>query len=161
MARQWHVLELRHLIPDDWPTWRAVRLEALREAPQAFSSTLEAWQGPGDTEERWRQRLEAVALNVVAEVDGTAAGQVSGTAPDHGGTVELISMWVDPSVRRRGVGAALVGEVVAWSAQQAGTAVRLAVREANAPAIALYERCGFALTDVPADGGERIMTRPL
>lgn len=45
------------LTPDDWPIWRELRLAALAEAPQAFGSRLADWQGEGDREERWRDRL--------------------------------------------------------------------------------------------------------
>ncbi len=87
---------VRSIGADDWRLWRELRLEALREAPYAFSSTLADWQGDGDTEQRWRARLTSVPFNVVAYFDDAAAGIVSGTAPDAENTVELISMWVAP-----------------------------------------------------------------
>lgn len=85
---------LRVIRADDWRAWRELRLEALREAPSAFGSTLAQWQGDGDTEARWRARLSDVPFNAIAEFDGTAAGIASGTALSVDGTVELISMWV-------------------------------------------------------------------
>ncbi|MDQ2841327.1 MAG: hypothetical protein M3Y72_09865 [Acidobacteriota bacterium] len=72
---------------DDWPLWRKLRLEALEEAPYAFSSTLVDWQGEGDTEARWRARLSTVPLNVVADLNGTVAGMVSATAPSQDETI--------------------------------------------------------------------------
>src|SRR5258708_39179395 len=92
-------LILRRISADDWPLWRAIRLNALAEAPHAFGSTLASWTGVGDKEERWRQRLTTVPLNIVAFLNDSAVGMVSGTALDQGGTVELISMWVAPSAR--------------------------------------------------------------
>ena len=72
--------ELKTLTPDDWTIWRELRLEALREAPEAFGSRLSDWQGDGDREERWRQRLTAVPLNVVAIDNGQSVGMISGAA---------------------------------------------------------------------------------
>ncbi|WP_261559274.1 hypothetical protein [Frankia tisae] len=81
--------QLRTLVVDDWPVWRELRLAALADAPQAFGSAPADWQGDGDTARRWRARLEAVAVNIVADLDGQPAGMISGdrTGSD---TVELM-----------------------------------------------------------------------
>ena len=123
--------------------WRELRLEALREAPGAFSSTLAQWQGAGDTETRWRALLSTVALNVVADLDGKSAGMVSATAADRDGTVELISMWVAPFARGRGVGDSLIAAVVEWALERTAARISLAVVESNERAVALYRRHGF------------------
>ncbi|WP_018598661.1 GNAT family N-acetyltransferase [Mycobacterium sp. 155] len=75
-----------------------------------YGSTLAEWTGVGDTEERWRQRFSTVPLNVVVHCDGEPAGIV-GAYEQAGGAVELISMWVAPAVRGRGVGDAAVQAV--------------------------------------------------
>jgi len=77
-------IQLRRLGSDDWQLWRKLRLEALAEAPYAFSSTLADWQGQGDTETRWRGRLSDVPFNIVAEWQKTAAGMASAIAPKSG-----------------------------------------------------------------------------
>jgi ribosomal protein S18 acetylase RimI-like enzyme len=152
------VIELRRVGVDEWQLWRDVRLRALREAPYAFGSTLAQWEGEG-LEARWRARLEDVSLNLVAIAGESAVGQVSGTAPDEGGRVELLSMWVDPSARGTGVGDALIGGVVAWAEGSGASAVALSVKAGNERAIALYERMGFERIDEPADEGEFRMLR--
>jgi hypothetical protein len=76
------VWELRRLASGDWRLWRDVRLQALEDAPHAFSSLLSDWQGEGDVEIRWRKRLEDVPFNVIAFVDGRPVGQISRTAVD-------------------------------------------------------------------------------
>ena len=73
---------LRVLTIDEWPIFRELRLEALREAPYAFGSTLDDWQGDGDTEQRWRQRLTDVPFNAVAYLRDTPVGMASGTQPN-------------------------------------------------------------------------------
>ncbi|MHB8177165.1 MAG: GNAT family N-acetyltransferase [Vulcanimicrobiaceae bacterium] len=50
---------------------------------------------------------------MVAELGGVPAGMVSATSPDRLGTAELISMWVAPFARGRGVGDRLVDAVIA------------------------------------------------
>ncbi len=76
-------------------------------------------------------------------------------------------MYVRPRGRGRGVGEALVAAVIGWARDRRATSVHLWVTETNAPARALYQRCGFALTGerqpLPSDPGisEVAMTRPL
>jgi GNAT superfamily N-acetyltransferase len=136
-------IDVRVIGVDDWRLWRDVRLEALREAPHAFSSTFADWQGEGDTEMRWRARLSSVPFNVVAYVNGEASGMVSGTAADQDGTSELISMWVAPIARGQGVGDSLVAAVVQWARGQRAVKITLPVFESNEHAQVLYRRHGF------------------
>jgi ribosomal protein S18 acetylase RimI-like enzyme len=137
------MIGLRVLSAEDWRLWRELRLEALREAPYAFSSKLADWQGEGDLEERWRRRLVEVPFNVIAELDGRPAGMVSATHPNADGTTTLISMWVAPFARGYGVGDALIGAVTGWAHEQRIPKVELCVMEANVHAAALYQRHAF------------------
>lgn len=154
------MLVVRTLGADDWRDWRALRLAALAEAPDAFGSRPADWRGDGDREERWRARLTGRWHNVVAELAGRPAGMASGFLPDSG-PPELLSMWVAPFARGRGVGDALVASVVAWAQKQGRGALVLHVREASPAAIALYARHGFVdrgpVDDEPAEPPERWM----
>src|SRR3954447_15643866 len=132
--------ELLVVTPDEWRVWRELRLRALAEAPYAFSSKLADWQGSGDREERWRERLRS-GHNVVGLLDGEPAGMASGILED--GAAELISMWVAPEGRSRGVGDALVGEVERWAVGTEAERFVLAVVATNARALAFYRRLGF------------------
>jgi ribosomal protein S18 acetylase RimI-like enzyme len=162
------VIELRILTPDEWPVWRELRLAALAEAPYAFGSRLEQWQGDGDRPERWRDRLAIPgSYNVVAVLDGRPLGMVSGVPTDEPGVAELISMWVDPEARGRGVGDHLIQVVERWARGRGAEVLRLAVTPANSAAAGLYRRNGFSLTDglgdLMADGvtREQVMAKQL
>lgn len=109
------MLELRTLESDDWPLWRELRLAALAEAPYAFGSTLAQWQGSGDREERWRARLSIPgAHDLIALLDGLPVGMASGVPGEGAENVELISMWVNPTARGKGVGDYLIQAVERW-----------------------------------------------
>lgn len=162
------VIVLRTLGSEDWKAWRALRLEALREAPYAFGSTLAEWTGDGDTEARWRDRLAwREAHNVVASIDGTDVGMASGVVADEEGVVGLISMWVAPTGRGRGVGDALVAAVEENARSRGARVLQLMVADGNDAAENLYLRHGFVRTsaqgDLMADGvsRERVMEKPL
>ncbi len=158
------MIVVRTLTEDDWPEWRALRLAALTEAPEAFGSTLADWSGAGDTEARWRGRLHHVPYNVLALRDDVAVGMVSATEPHEDG-VELVSMWVAPSARGHGVGDALVDAVAAWARERGVATVTHDVRASNDRAVALYARNGFvdvgASPGTPGDPPERRMRRSL
>jgi ribosomal protein S18 acetylase RimI-like enzyme len=160
------MLELRVLESDDWPIWRELRLTALAEAPYAFGSTLAQWSGAGDREERWRARLEIPgALDAVAVLDGDPVGMASGVPAEQGEGIELISMWVSPAARGRGVGDLLIRAVESWAVERNAEALRLSVMPDNGRAIAFYERHGFADVDEPGDllpdgvSRERVMAK--
>ena len=161
------VMELRVLTVGDWCTWRQLRLAALAEAPYAFGSRLADWQGDGDREERWRERLAIPgSVNVVAVVDGQPAGMVSGVLAGEG-AAEMISLWVSPAVRGRG-GADQLGQAVGGGARGIHAGVLLlAVTPGNENAVALYRRHGFSYTgqagELMPDGVHRelLMARTL
>ena len=141
------MLELRALDPDDWRLWRELRLAALADAPEAFGSVLADWQGPGDREERWRSRLSIPGgCSFVVLLDGRGVGMVSAVPGDDAGTVELISMWVSPTARGRGVGDLLIRAAEQWAVGRGAGTLRLAVMPDKGGAIALYERNGFVST---------------
>ena len=155
-------MDLREIGQDDWELFRLVRLQALEDAPDAFSTLLSEWQGELDREDRWRKRLEGVPFNVIAVVDGRPVGLVSGTRVDERRSVELISMWVAPAARRTGIGLGLIEAVATWAESSGARVVTLAVKRENSPAVALYERAGFIDQGVrPEALDERLMTRAL
>ena len=157
----------RILTPDDWLVWRALRLAALATDPRSFGSRLADWQGDGDREDRWRRRLGVDgSRNFVVDLDGRPSGIASGFPGSAVDVRELISMWVAPWARGRGVGDALIRAVLAWAEADGASAVELKVVVGNAPATGLYRRHGFAETgevDEPAEDGRREarMVRPL
>lgn len=134
---------LRRLTAADWRIFRELRLEALAEAPYAFGSTLEAEQMLTETD--WRKRL-GNRVQFVAYLDGAPAGMVAGIRSDDPAVAELVSMWVRPQARGRGVGSALVKVVLDWASQQGCSEVRLWVSEGNDSAERLYARRGFVRT---------------
>jgi len=134
---------------------RDVRLLALADAPTAFASSHEkeatraisTWDA--DSSER---ASGDDSVNFFAEADGTVVGLVGAfrVAQDPE-IVELVSMWVEPAQRGRGVGAMLVDAVLEWAAASGSQEVGLWVTRTNASAAALYEKMGFVVTgDVQA-----------
>jgi ribosomal protein S18 acetylase RimI-like enzyme len=141
------VIELRVLTPDDWRSWRALRLAALSDAPYAFKARLADWQGDGDREERWRERLSVPgSCDLLAFLDGEPVGMAGGTPGEAEGEARLRSLWVGARGRGRGVADRLMRAVEEWAVASGAGTLRLAVLPGNARAIALYRRHGFEET---------------
>lgn len=138
---------------------RAQTRRASGGAPAAFGSALAEWSGTGDTEQRWRGRLAGVALNLILIWGSKPAGMISAIAPDGERPAELISLWVAPAARGRGVGDEAVRQVLTWVRREyPASRVVLSVKVDNDHAIRLYRRHGFVDAGVsPEDRDERLM----
>lgn len=150
---------------DDWQAMRGIRLEALRDAPDAFGST-HAREAAFEPDE-WHRRATRDGSFLAFIPDLAEPAGLAGGFEEEPGVAELVSMFVRPRARGHGVGEALIDAVVAWARNRNAASVHLWVTETNKPAIRLYERCGFTVTPerqpLPSDPslGEVGMTRPL
>ena len=127
----------------DWQALREIRLQALRDAPYAFASTQA--REAAFAEDEWRRRAtrDGSFLAFLPEVGPAGLGGGYLAAPD---TAELISMFVRPQARGRGVGEAIIDTVAEWARQKDAATMHLWVTETNKHARLLYERCGFTVT---------------
>ena len=146
------MISIRPVDPHEWPQYRDIRLRALRDAPDAFGSTWEAEAARADAD--WAARLQAAVAgdrdSVLFAVNGEqACGLVwCKLCADEPGVADLFQMWVDPAVRGRGAGQALLAQAVAWAWEMGMRRVRLGVTAADSPAMRLYLAHGFR-----AEGG--------
>lgn len=137
-------MRIERLTAEEGPRLRTIRLAALRDAPDAFGSTYA--QTAARPPESWRQQLQDLAT-FVARVDDTDVGMVrGGPSSDQPAEAFLLSMWVAPAGRGRGIGAALVAAVAEWARAAGFERLVLDVADRNAPAVALYRRLGFEPT---------------
>ncbi len=134
------------LQPDQWETFRSVRLKALGDTPDAFGSTYE--REIEFVEDDWKRRLERpdCATFVALTNDSTTVGLIV-AAPynDHAG---LFAMWVDSTERRKGIGSELIDAVIHWAHENDFRKILLDVADENSAAIFLYESKGFTRTGV-------------
>jgi RimJ/RimL family protein N-acetyltransferase len=125
---------VRRLGPDDWEIFRDLRLAALAESPDAFSSTLE--REKAFTEDDWRQRLSGPVYAVMDPGPVAVGGRF-----DIDGVLHLWGMWTDPDHRGRGHARRILGVLI-----PAGADAVLDVNVENDAARAAYERYGFVGT---------------
>ncbi|MFC5478976.1 GNAT family N-acetyltransferase [Massilia suwonensis] len=138
---------VRRLAAHEWPLYRALRLRALTDAPDAFGMTLAEAQLRTETDWAWVLNLGASSnrdLPLVAEVAGNAAGMAWAKVDAHDAArVNLYQVWVAPEYRGHGVAAALLDAALAWARATGARAMRLGFVCGNEAARRLYVRAGF------------------
>ena len=82
----------------------------------------------------------------VDEINGEVCGLAGGFIPDHDNELHLVSMWIDPSHRGRGISDALVSQIVDWARSRNASRLILECTEGNRHAEKLYFRHGFRRT---------------
>jgi RimJ/RimL family protein N-acetyltransferase len=160
---------VRVLREDDWDDYRAVRLAALSESPEAFKATYE--EESRLEEQEWRERMRRSTRLVAARgeaVLGVASLGDSEARPAQG--AQIFGLWVVPSARGTGVAWELVQACADHARAQGKSHLSYWVGTENGRAVAFASSFGFRPTDTrrpmrvasSADGEEELaMTLPL
>jgi RimJ/RimL family protein N-acetyltransferase len=141
-------IAIRPITRDETPVWRALRLEAMRAYPAAFSSSAEDWetlpleevaaripQGGGD------DVLYGVYLD--GELSGCAGfAREKGTKERHKGL--LWGVYLREGLQGRGLGERMTQMVIDWARPRVDL-LHCSVGSDNLGARALYLRLGFVL----------------
>jgi ribosomal protein S18 acetylase RimI-like enzyme len=147
------VTTIRTIHPTEWQAYKAIRLRALADAPDAFGSTLSLEAQRPDA--LWQERLTlAAASNQDLPLFAMAGNEPIGLAwakvdADDPGTVHLFQMWVAPEHRGRGVGRGLLEHAVRWARSRNATYLSLGVTCGDTPAFRLYASAGFVAVGAP------------
>ena len=140
---------IRAGLEEDAAAYRELRLEALQNHPEVYSSDYaHALSQPMAS---WAERLRTggtggVAQMYFAQHEQELVGlcgiyRVDGPRTRHSATV--VSLYVRPPWRGLGLAQRLVGACLDWARSHDVRIVKLGVITTNAPAIAVYEGCGF------------------
>ena len=125
---------MRRLGPDDWATFREIRLRSLADSPDAFGSTLE--REDAFTEDEWRRRVRG-PVYAVLDPGPVAVGGLF----DDDGVFHVWGMWTDPAHRGRGHARRILDALIAPEVDAV-----LDVNVDNDVARTAYERYGFVGT---------------
>ena len=130
-----------------WKEYRALRLHALQESPQAFgSSYAESVVHP---DEFWINRLRDAEAGrnplLFAEEEGRLVGLIGAyVEPDEPDVINVVSVFVAPDHRGRGLSRRLLDAILAEVRQRPDIrAARLTVNVSQTAAISAYQRAGF------------------
>jgi len=144
-------MKVQHIEPGDWRDWKASRLRALADSPEAFASSFAAEKGKPD--EAWSEYARhcgaspASAAFLARDEQGRVTGMVAAYLDGGEATNAYVcAMWVVPESRNRGVGRLLIDEATHWLMDAGASEVNAWVSDANASAVDFYEALGFVST---------------
>lgn len=141
---------IRRLNPGESALYRALRLEALKESPEAFATTYAA--ALERNEDSWIQQADGSAQGPDRATFVVIADRPVGLAAiyrDAGDTSagEMIQMWIAPQHRGGPLASELLEALLDWAARQGLGTVRAEVTPGNQRALRFYQKCGFRQLD--------------
>lgn len=145
---------IRRMAAGEWRALRAIRLEAVRDTPTAFSSSYAELASQADT--LWQERATAEATSdngatfIACDQDndwvGSASVEPLAEVPDH---AHIHAVYVRAGHRGpTRLGVRLVEAAIRFAEQHIDVSrLTLGVHESNTRALAFYRRIGFRMTD--------------
>jgi L-amino acid N-acyltransferase YncA len=136
-------VELRELTKDDWPAVKAIYEQGIAGGNATFETEAPSW-------DEWdRTHLEGHQLVAVqdSEIVGWAALSPVSERCVYEGVAEN-SVYVADSAQGRGVGRALLEELVARSERDGIWTIQTGIFPENEASIELHKRCGFRAVGV-------------
>ena len=140
-------IRIRHALPSDIDNFPQLRLEALKNHPDAFGMDHAGalMKGP----EYWEKVLQpepnekALFLAVQDERLAGMAGIYRNQAEKAKHGANIWGVYVRPQWRGNHISEALVEACLQWAGERSIVIVKLAVVTGNLPALRSYTRCGF------------------
>jgi ribosomal protein S18 acetylase RimI-like enzyme len=137
--------EIRRLTGNDAPAYRSMRLRALAEHPEAFTSSFDEEAMKGD--DWYERRLQAPAqtfwgLFQAGELRGMV-GLERETKAKSRHKAKVVGMYIAQEYAGQGLGRQLVDRLIGEARAEGLELLVLTVTHGNSQASNLYERCGF------------------
>lgn len=140
---------IRRLTESDWEAYRALRLEALELAPEAFATDLSEQVAKPPAYWQSRAAGEANAFMFGAFDGDSLVGMAGLIREDRIKTrhkADIVSVYVSPAARGRGVARLLIQGLIAEARTMDGLEqLTLTVVQENQPARQLYLSLGFTV----------------
>ena len=141
-------LEIRRLAPTDVADYRQIRLAALKDAPEAFSSRYEIEAArPAEALAARLQTSDVHAAYRERRIVGMA-GVAPRSDPGQPCRAFLWGVYVRPEMRGLGIASGMLDAALA-TARERFDEITLDVAVGNLAALALYEKFGFARRGKP------------
>ena len=138
-------VEIKRLCEDRWQDYRALRLDALREASIAFGSSYE--EERLKPEDKWKERMPNALFAVAGDAPVGIIVLVFNQRAKTRHIAEIFSFYVKQEYRGQGIGKMLMEAALAEiKAQKDVIKVRLSVNPERESARRMYRKFGFKKT---------------
>ena len=131
-------MKISQLSEDSWLRFKTIRLKGLLEDPLAFGGNYE--EELHFDEAQWRNSTSNMWF---ALIDDRIVGMIGLIKDINSSNGQLISFWVEPSYRRKGIGKALVFAIQEYARNNSMEKLFLFVTVTQETSIRLYEKMGF------------------
>ncbi len=135
-------IEIKKLSANDWQIFKELRLQMLKEEPQAFARTYD--EVSKRTDEEWKENTENEEAGILAVwLDGKLAGMNGYYYPERS-IVEIWGMFIRKEFRGMGLGKKLMGEIEKEIRKDGGVKkIQVSVTSSQTAAFELYKKLGF------------------
>ena len=131
-------IQIRHLRVGDWESVRAIYVEGIKTGQATFETREPPW-ADWNSSHLTNPRLVAIAGQLVV---GWAALSPVSSRNIYAGVTE-VSVYVAQDSRRKGIGRALLEELVAESERNGIWTLQASIFPENVASLGLHKSCGF------------------
>jgi L-amino acid N-acyltransferase YncA len=136
-------VEVRELRREDWPAVKAIFEQGIAGGDATFETEAPSWE---DWDSSHLEGHRVVALQDGEVVGWAALAPVSGRCVYRGVTED--SVYVADAAHGRGVGRALLAELIARAERDGIWTIQAGIFPENGASIELHRRCGFRILGV-------------
>jgi RimJ/RimL family protein N-acetyltransferase len=144
-------MNIRRLKTGEALLYKKIRLESLKESPEAFASsysaalerTAESWETQADRSATGSDRATFIAFDRDEPVGLAALYRDEKTAT----TGELLQVWISPHLRGRTMAVELMDAIFTWAKSNGFENIDAEVHKMNVRAIRFYKNYGFELKE--------------
>ena len=117
------------------------------DLPTVVSMERQVYRTDAWSVAQFKEELASVPRNryyiVAQDEQNHIVGYAGVFSPDDGLDADVLTLTVAPSWRRKGIGRAMLDQLISWAKKRKAPAIFLEVREGNVEASPLYESAGF------------------
>lgn len=117
------------------------------DLPMVVSMERQVYRTDAWSVAQFKEELAAAPRNrfyiIAQDEQNHIVGYAGAFSPDTGLDADVLTLTVAPSWRRKGIGRAMLDQLIAWAKERKAPVIFLEVREGNVEASPLYESVGF------------------
>jgi len=142
---------IRRIAPYEWPIYKEIRLESLKDSPEAFSTRYE--DARKRSEKTWEDQVTGLAGSeneccyLVFEDEECIGLAAIYRNKENREEAEICQVYLKKEKRGRKIGNRLMKQILAWVKKTDVKTVKAVISNGNRKVIRFYEKCGFIVSE--------------